>query len=443
MFRRLLLKLTLLNASVIAFLFLALIAGAYLYAQYEVNRHSIFFLTRVAGEINAGITPPFLPSPPNSKIQPRNPARPPDPGPPGNMPAPPPPVIAGLPGGPPGPHPVVFYVQTDSDGKITFSSSQQQLSDDQVRALVETVQNYFAPHGRVSFANTLYFFLTTPRLDQPGTLFVFQDFEREYSVFQTIMNALAVIGILCFIASLGGSLFLARRAMRPIQHAWDRQKNFLADASHELRTPLAVIQASLDVIRSNADEQVSEQEQWLNNMGESVSSMAKLVDSLLFLARIDSSQHPIDKKTFALDKAIANELDLFKPLADAKDIQIFSALDSGLTLFGDEARIKQVLGILLDNALRHTPSGGKIEVLLQQYHRNAQLTVSDNGEGIPREHLSKIFDRFYQANPARNKDGSGLGLSIAKCIIDNHDGTIQAMNSTPSGAIFQIRLPLP
>ena len=443
MFRRLLFKLTLLNAGVIAILFVVLILGAYLYANYEVNRHSTFFLTRIAEEVNSGQVPPFLRPSPDAPFQPPGP-RPPD----KKMP-PLPPVIPGLPVKPAPPpddsrpmKPVVFYVQTDAKGRITFSSEQQQLNEQQVQELVIAARERTSSNGRITFANSLYFYLAAPRADQPGTLFVFQDFDREYSVFQTIMNALAMIGLICFVFSLGGSLFLARRAMRPIRQAWDRQKDFLADASHELRTPLAVIQASLDVIRSNSDEQVSEQKQWLDNMGESVSSMANLVESLLFLARIDSSQHPIEKKAFALDKAIANAVELFKPLADAKEIQLLTALDSGISMFGDEARIKQVLGIILDNAIRHTPAGGKIEVLLQQYQRNAQLTVSDTGDGIASEHLSKIFERFYQVDPSRNKNGSGLGLSIAKCIVESHQGTIQALSRPNSGATFLIRLPL-
>lgn len=452
MFRRLLLRLTLLNASVIAILFLTLIVGAYFYAQYEINRHSLFVLTRITKEINSGHPPPFLRiKDPNS---PGN-MKPPDSAFPADRPVPPPPggppVLAELAGPQPppppddfrGPKPVIFYAQTDPAGKIDFSSPQQQLNDAQLKELVASVPAHWAPHGRLNFANTMYFYLASPRADQAGTLIVFQNFEQEYLVFQTIMKSLAVIGVLCLVISLGGSLFLARRAMRPIQQAWDRQRDFLADASHELRTPLAVIQASLDVIRSNADEQVFEQKQWLDNMGESLTSMANLVESLLFLARIDSSQHPMEKKAFALDKAIANAVELFRPLADAKGIQIFLAVDSNITMAGDEARIKQVVGIILDNAIRHTPAGGKIEILLQQIQRNAQLTVTDTGEGIPPEHLAKIFERFYQVDPARNKDGSGLGLSIAKCIVESHRGTIQALSKPRSGTTFLIRLPLP
>ena len=244
------------------------------------------------------------------------------------------------------------------------------------------------------------------------------------------------------IASLFGSLFLARRAMGPIQKSWNQQRDFLADASHELRTPMAVVQASLDVIRSNPNELVSEQKQWLNNIGESVEEMATLVESLLFLARIDSQQHPIDKKTFALDQAITNALDPYKFLAETKKVNFAVSLTPGMELYGDEGRIKQVVCILLDNALRHTPAGGEIKVILQKINRSAQLTVSDTGEGIPMEHLKKIFERFYQVDPSRNKGGAGLGLSIAKCIVEAHDGGIQAISKVGAGANFFIRLPI-
>jgi len=438
MFRRLLLKLTVLNASVIAFLFCALIAGAYFYTQNDIHRRSVFFLTRMAAEINAGYQPPFFASPTHTPGKPDVPPPPPL--------APPLPVLpVGPPPPPPDgdmPHPVIFYVQTDPSGNISFTSAQQPLSENKLEDLIHVVRNLPASNGQVTFANVSYFYLVTPRADQPGTLFIFQNFEREYNVFRSFMESLAVIGIFCFILSLFGSLFLARKAMRPIRRAWSDQREFLADASHELRTPLAVIQASLDVIRGNREEKVSEQAQWLDNIGESVNSMASLVESLLFLARIDSQQQPIDKKTFALDKAIANAVDLFKPITDAQDIHLDAEIIPNITLLGDEARIKQVLGIILDNAVRHTPSGGKINVMLQQFQHNAQLTITDTGEGISRDHLPKIFDRFYQADPARNTGGAGLGLSIAKCIVEYHGGTIQALSKPGAGATFLIRLPL-
>ena len=446
MFRKLLLKLTLLNAGVIAILFCLLIAGAYFVPERDLFRRTEFFLSRLATEINSGYQPPMLhrPHPGRPDLETgRHPANPPADF-PAELPPPPPP---GTPLAPmkddefPQP-PVIFYTKLDADGNIVGTSASVPYSAAELAGLVKSVGQEPRNSGKISFADSTYFYLRAERQDTPGKLLLFQNFDREQEVFRTLMTSLALIGVLCLVASWFGSLFLARRAMAPIQRSWTQQRDFLADASHELRTPLAVIQANLDVVKSNADEAVAEQSVWLDNIGASVKSMAALVDSLLFLARMDSSQHPIQKKPFRLDQAVEKAVDPYKILAEAKNVTLTASLASDAEYFGDEQRIQQVLGILLDNALRYTPGGGKIEVMLRNLHRAAHITVSDTGPGIPSEHLPKIFDRFYQVDPARNQGGAGLGLSIAKCIVETHGGTIQAFSQPEKGANFSITLPL-
>ena len=441
MFRKLLLKLTLLNAGVIAFLFCLLIAGAYFVPERDIHRRSTFFLAKLAADINAGRRPPMFFRPhadrpgADEKEPPFKPSPDFPPGPPPGMPMdlaegddfPPPPVI--------------FYVKLEPNGNIAATSASIPFSVDQLHALVKNVEKKSAPSGQLAFLTSTYFFYQTERQDSPGKLLLFQNFDREREVFRTLMTSLSMIGILCLLASWYGSLFLARRAMQPIQKSWTQQRDFLADASHELRTPLAVIQANLDVIQSNADELVAEQAPWLDNIGTSVKSMASLVESLLFLARMDSPQHPIQKQPFRLDEAIAQAVAPYKILAETKNVTLTESLAADTEVFGDEQRIQQVLRVLLDNALRYTPSSGKIEVILQNLHRNAHITVSDTGPGIPPEHLSKIFDRFYQVDPARNQGGAGLGLAIAKCIVENHGGTIQTFSKPGSGANISVNLP--
>ena len=430
MFRKLLIRLTLLNAGVIAILFFFLIAGVYFFAQYDINRHTKTILARVAADINAGRRPPMFPGPLSGSPPQGSPPQELSPGPP----APPPDDDM--------PRPIIFYAKLDPAGAIVATSSTLPLSNAQLETLVQLAGQKSESNSQIVFQGATYFYYSVERQDAPGRLLVFQNFEREREVFRMVMTALAVIGVFCFIASLFGSLFLARRAMKPIQQSWAQQRDFLADESHELRTPLAVMQASLDVIESNPNELVSEQTQWLSNIGESVKSMAVLVESLLFLARIDSLQHPIDKKTFALDTAITNATTPYITLAATKKINLTTDLEPNLIFSGDEGRIKQVVGILLDNAIRHTPAGGEISVLLQRLNRIAQLTVTDTGEGIPSAHLQKIFDHFYQVDPSRNKGGTGLGLSIAKCIIETHAGKIQAISKLGVGTSFLIQLPL-
>ena len=441
MFRKLLLKLTLLNAGVIAFLFCLLIAGAYFVPERDLHRRSTFFLAKLAAELNAGHRPPMFYRPhadhpgAEEKGPPPKPLADLPPGPPPGMP------LAPMEGDDFPPPPIIFYAKLDTNGNIAATSASVPFSADELQELVQNVIKKSAQSGQVAFLSSTYFFYQTERQDAPGKLVLFQNFDREQEVFQTLMTSLGIIGVLCLLASWYGSLFLARRAMKPIQKSWMQQRDFLADASHELRTPLAVIQANLDVIKSNADELVAEQAPWLDNIGTSVKSMASLVESLLFLARMDSPQHPIQKEPFRLDEAIAQAVAPYKVLAETKNVTLAESLAANTEVFGDEQRIKQVMCVLLDNALRYTPKGGKIEVILQNLHRNAHITVSDTGPGIPPEHLSKIFDRFYQVDPARNQSGAGLGLAIAKCIVENHGGTIQAFSKPGSGANFSVNLP--
>lgn len=440
MFRKLLIRLTLLNAGVIAVLFCILIAGAYLYSRYDIHRRSEFFLNQVASDINAGRpTPmPFGPRPdpshlPDSPQEPRPPL-PPPPGLPFGNPVPPP--------GQERHGPVIFYAKLDTAGAIETTSTSLPFPSAQLEELVRFALSRPTTSGQLEWQEISYFYNIVARQDSSGQLVIFQNFEREREVFGTVMTAIIATGVFCLVASLFGSLFLARRAMRPIQRSWGQQRDFLADASHELRTPLAVIQASLDVIRSNPEERVSEQAPWLNNIGESVKSMASMVESLLFLARIDSGQHPIVKKPFILDQAIAASLAAYRPLADAKGVALSSVSDAEIRICGDEGRVRQVVGILIDNALRHTPAGGSIGVSLHRAGRSVLMAVTDNGEGIPPELQKKVFDRFFQADPARNKGATGLGLSIAKCIVEAHSGTIAVVSKPGHGASFLVRFPL-
>ena len=234
---------------------------------------------------------------------------------------------------------------------------------------------------------------------------------------------------------------MANRAMIPIQKAWQQQKDFLADASHELRTPLTVIRTNLDVVRGSPEDTVLSQSKWLDNIQEETVSMAKLVDSLLFLARVDSQQPLLHKRFFFFDKALAEAVIPFEPVAGAKGVLLKVASDAPVGYDGDEARIKQLVGILLDNAIRHTPSGGAVSVSLLKIDAKIMLSVVDTGEGIKAAALEKIFDRFFQVDNSRSSGSSGLGLAIAKVIAESHGGKISVSSAPGEGATFIAEFP--
>lgn len=252
---------------------------------------------------------------------------------------------------------------------------------------------------------------------------------------------LFIISIAGLVLSTGCHFFLIHRALMPLEQSWRQQKDFLCDASHELRTPLTVILTHLDIIMSNSGESVSSQAKWLSNIREEAFSMSNLVRSLLFLARADSQQQPLDPRSFFLHEALLQAAVPFKPIAADKGVSLNITAATPVEGYGDEAKIKQVIAILLDNAIQHTPAGGKIDLTLVPGSNQTILTVADSGEGISPEHLNKIFDRFYQADKSKSKGGVGLGLAIAKWIVESHGGCIQAASIPGAGATFTVRLP--
>jgi len=236
-----------------------------------------------------------------------------------------------------------------------------------------------------------------------------------------------------------GSLILSKAAIRPIQASWQKQLDFTADASHELRTPITVIQTNLDLVMDNPDETVESQLKWLENIEAENKRMAKLVEDLLTLSRADTDQQMLKKETFMLDEAISEAATPFEPIANEKNIELNVKADNRIAFFGDEKRIKQLIVILLDNALNYTDSG-TVTMALGKGEKEITITVTDTGHGIEAEHIGKIFDRFHRVTSTRslNQNGSGLGLSIAKWIVQEHGGVIKVTSTPGNGTVFTV-----
>lgn len=251
-----------------------------------------------------------------------------------------------------------------------------------------------------------------------------------------------IIAVLC---SLGAfylmSRYLAEKAVRPIETAWAQQKAFIADASHELRTPLTVIRTNLDVVMCSPEETVEEQKEWLDNIREETDEMKELVESLFFLAQADAHQQRLECDPFDCRDMIASAVRAYTPMAEEKGITLTADLGEENIICGDDGKLRRVLRVLVENAIRHTDAGGTISVKLTDDGKTSCLTVTDTGEGIAPDALGHLFERFYQADSSRRKGGAGLGLAIAKWIVEAHGGTISAASILGQGATFTVRLP--
>ena len=272
-------------------------------------------------------------------------------------------------------------------------------------------------------------------------IFVNMDYESSLLKslrFNLIMVALIGLALVCL-----GSLFMAGKAVKPIKAAWEKQKNFVADASHELRTPLSVIQTNLELVMENKTDTVESQMNWLENIYLENKHMTKLVSDLLLLARADSDQKLLEMKNFYLSKTVQDAATPFVPMAEETNVKIDFFINPDVNYFGDESRINQLIVILLDNAVKYTPSGGRITLELKNNKDSIEMNVSDTGEGIDKEDYERIFERFYRVDKARSSEngGVGLGLSIANWIVKEHQGTINVFSTLGEGTTFKITFP--
>jgi signal transduction histidine kinase len=228
-----------------------------------------------------------------------------------------------------------------------------------------------------------------------------------------------------------------------LEQAEQLRRNLLADVAHELRTPLSILQGNL---RAILDEVYPLDQTEMARLYEHTRFLSRLVNDLHELAQAEAKQLPLHRQATNLTQLVQTTAESFRPGADEKGVTLEVVLpDDSPSLQVDPARLTQVLQNLLANALRHTPAGGKITLQLEADPETVHLTIADTGEGIPAEYLPHIFDRFYRTDPARSRDrgGVGLGLAIARAIIEAHDGRITAKSSgvPGQGSIFTIQLP--
>ena len=226
-----------------------------------------------------------------------------------------------------------------------------------------------------------------------------------------------------------------------LEQAYSAQRRFVADASHEMRAPLTAIQANLELLRDRADMSPEEREGATREAAAEAGRLARLVADLLALARADAGT-PLRRAPVELDRVLMDVVGEARHFANGQRLEI-DALEPS-TIAGDADRIKQLLLILVDNAVKYTPHGGRVILGLKRDGDAAAFGVRDTGIGIPREELSRVFERFYRADPARTRDpgGTGLGLPIARWIADQHGGTIELESEHGRGTIATVRLPL-
>jgi two-component system, OmpR family, sensor histidine kinase CiaH len=256
---------------------------------------------------------------------------------------------------------------------------------------------------------------------------------------QRVIYFLAMINVV--ILGLSGTLgyVLAGRTLAPIQKMIDEQERFISDASHELKTPLTALRSSLEVYLRDPNPSPADTREVMEGSVEEVQRLQKLTESLLTLSQ-SKVVAPNVKTQVSIDKCITEAIDKVRPLAKDKHIEIVYKRKMA-KMDGENDRIRELFVILLDNAIKYNKENGKVIVKITKNQSQIVVKVSDTGIGIAKKDLTNIFDRFYQVSTARTKvsaGGYGLGLSIAKQIVDNNGGSIKVESKPNKGTVFQV-----
>lgn len=261
--------------------------------------------------------------------------------------------------------------------------------------------------------------------------------------YASLIGLLAALGAVGLVLVAGGGWILARQSVAPVQRSVEHMRRFMADAAHELRTPVAVLRTRTDVALQR-EREPAEYVAALEALGHETERLSGIVDDLFTLARADAGERPLHRERVQLDELVLEAVSATGTLAERRGVTLAVGAADEVVLEADAALVRQLVVILLDNAIKFTARGGDVTVDLHAAPSVATLTVRDSGVGIPAGELPRVFDRFYRGETARgSSSGAGLGLSIAQWIAAAHDARIDVASTPGHGTTMTVSFPLP
>ena len=338
-----------------------------------------------------------------------------------------------------------YYVITaDSEGEVTgWESDRSDLyTDEQIEELAGAALSSGKKSGRIG---TQFFRVCShdgdDRVSGSGdadTMLIVLDLRLEILNMRSVLRLSVLAAAAAYLLLCLAAYLLIRRMLRPVQEAFDKQRQFIWDASHELKTPLAVIGTNAQVLEGEIGSN-----EYLGYITSEVNRSNKLLNDLLALARMDKKTIKPEFKETDLGKAVLSVVLPFESTVFEAGKKLETDIEEGLTCMGDGEMIRQLTVILLGNALKYSDEGGTISVSTGRKGKSCYLQVKNTGQGIAPQDLDKIFDRFYRADQAHNREveGFGLGLSIAKDIVDIHKGKIKVESEEGKETAFTVFFP--
>lgn len=335
-----------------------------------------------------------------------------------------------------------ILIQHNSHDNSILYSTTLDISKEDIANLVQKVASVKKDRGFIKYNDNNYVYCI--RKGPFGTSIVFQDCANYFKYLNKLILEFVIIGIGSLIILFVLSIVIAKKAIKPVEAAYDSQKRFIGDASHELKTPLAIIKTNIDVLNSNQEDTIKSQQKWFNYISFQTERMSKLVNNLLYLARSDNNEVLGKESFFNASEGVMNQVLTFEAIAYENNVNLECNIQDDINYFADKESINQLVGILVDNAIKHSFENTNINISLVQDKQKMIFSVMNTGETIPQEDISKIFERFYRVDKSRERErgGYGLGLSIAKSITTRYKGKIYA-KSLNNITQFTVELPMP
>jgi len=268
---------------------------------------------------------------------------------------------------------------------------------------------------------------------------VFLDCQRELHSMRTFAVISLLVAAACVALVYLLIWFFSKKAIEPTVRSVEKQKQFITDASHELKTPLTVIATSLKVLEMEVGEQ-----KWIGKAQAQTEKLSELVNDLVTLARLDEEKPPARFARFDISGVVTETAESFRDFAAVRGHALEADAAPGLSCCGDEYAIRQLVSVLLDNAVKYSPLGSTVTVRLHKLYSYVRIEIEDAGIGIPKEDYNKIFQRFYRGfHPTvQQSEGSGVGLYLSRKILEEQGGSIMVKPAFRQGSIFVIQLPL-
>lgn len=337
-----------------------------------------------------------------------------------------------------------IVAEIDSDGNITncFIHLNYDVTTVKLQNSIKDIYEKNKNKGKVKIDDYTYKY--EKRLLGNYYKIVLLNISSEESLKIRLVQIFILVGFISLIFLLIISIFLTNKSIEPIKETFNKQKQFIADASHELKTPLTIIKTNTSLLMSNPEDTIKNQSKWIKYIESQSDRMSELVNEMLSLAKLDVEENKLIVSTINFSNIINSMLLTFDAVIFENKITLDTNINKDIMVKCNDDSIKKLFSILMDNAIKYTNKGGSISVNLTSDKYKAKLIIKNTGDGIPKDKLNKIFERFYRADDSRDRDtgGYGLGLSIAKSIVDQHNGKIYASSNLYKDATFTVELSL-